>query len=339
MARDPVAARAELQLGLHLVAEFLAVGAARMEAAPRRRVDRARHISLQDDPLLLTIRIRDRNRREKRPGIGVLGIPVNRLAIGDLHDFAQVHDRYAVADVFDHPKIVRDEKIGEVHLLLELLEKIDDLRLDRNVQRGDRLIGDDEFRVHGQCPGDADPLALAAAELVGITIVVLFPETDLIEQFHHPLSLLLPLGDVVDLQPLADDLAHPHARIERGIRVLKDDLHLPAHVAELALGERQDIFPLEVDLAGRRLDQPQDGPAQGGFPASRLSHQPESLPLFDCQADPVDGPDLPLVPGKQPRTHGKILLQVMDLKQTHNSSSQQRSYQPSAKRFWLKADR
>ena len=48
-----------------------------------------------------------------------------------------------------------------------ILEQVDHLRLDRHVERGDRLVGHEQLGVQGQGPGDADALALAAGELVG----------------------------------------------------------------------------------------------------------------------------------------------------------------------------
>ncbi len=175
-----MAASSKLQLRLHLVADILAVAAARMESATRRWVDRAGNVTLEDDSFLFVLRIRNGHSGKKRPSIRVFSVAVDGLAGGDFDNLSQIHDRHSVADMLDHPEIVRNEKIGEMHLLLELLEEIDDLRLDGDIQGGDRLIGYDELRIHGQCPGDADPLPLAAAELMRITIVVLFSETYLV---------------------------------------------------------------------------------------------------------------------------------------------------------------
>ena len=49
-----------------------------------------------------------------------------------------------------------------MELLLELLEKVDDLRLDRDVQCGDRLIANDERGLDSKRPGNADALPLAS---------------------------------------------------------------------------------------------------------------------------------------------------------------------------------
>ena len=85
-----------------------------------------------------------------------------------------------------HPEVVRDEEVGEVELVLEVLEQVDDLGLDRDVERGDRLVGDDQLRPQRERPGDADPLPLAARELVRVAVVVLGLQADPLEQLAGP---------------------------------------------------------------------------------------------------------------------------------------------------------
>ena len=60
--------------------------------------------------------------------------------VGDLDDAAEIHHRDAMADMLDHGEIVRDEQIGEAVLALQVDQQVDDLRLDRDVERGDRLV-------------------------------------------------------------------------------------------------------------------------------------------------------------------------------------------------------
>src|SRR3989440_574267 len=48
-----------------------------------------------------------------------------------LHHLAHIHHGDAVRDVLDHRQVVGDEKVGQVELLLEVFQKVDDLRLDR----------------------------------------------------------------------------------------------------------------------------------------------------------------------------------------------------------------
>ena len=42
------------------------------------------------------------------------------------------------------PQIVRDEQIGQLQLLLQVHQQIDDLRLHRHVERRDRFVEDQE---------------------------------------------------------------------------------------------------------------------------------------------------------------------------------------------------
>ena len=51
---------------------------------------------------------------------------------------------------------------------LEIVEQVQDLRLDRDVERADRFVADDEVGVERERAGDADALALAAGEFVRV---------------------------------------------------------------------------------------------------------------------------------------------------------------------------
>ena len=46
---------------------------------------------------------------------------------------------------------------------LQVQQQVDDLGLDRDVERRDRLVGDEQLGLDGERAGDADALALAAA--------------------------------------------------------------------------------------------------------------------------------------------------------------------------------
>jgi serine kinase of HPr protein (carbohydrate metabolism regulator) len=59
---------------------------------------------------------------------------------------AEVHDGDAVGDVPHHRQVVGHEDVGEPELVLDVLQQVDDLRLDRDVERGHRLVADDELR-------------------------------------------------------------------------------------------------------------------------------------------------------------------------------------------------
>src|SRR5882724_1364427 len=106
-----------------------------------------------------------------------------------------------------------NEKVGEVHLLLQLLQEIDDLRLNRNIQRGDWLVADNKFRVHGQGARDTDTLALPTAKLVGVTVVMILAKAHLTEQFIDAVAFGSALGKFVNFQTFADDITDAHPRV------------------------------------------------------------------------------------------------------------------------------
>ena len=114
----------------------------------------------------------ERDRREERLGVGVDRVLVERGPPARLDDQAEVHDGDPVRDVADDAEIVGDEDVREPELVLEVVEEVDDLRLDRHVERGDGLVCDDQLRVESERARDADALALPARELVRIAVDV-----------------------------------------------------------------------------------------------------------------------------------------------------------------------
>ncbi len=160
---------------------------------------------------------------------------VERVPIGHLHDLAEVHDRDPVGDVPYDRQIVGNHHIGQSELPLQVVEEVDDLRLDRHVQRGNRFVGDDELGPQRQRAGDADALPLSAGELVRIAVVVLRVEADGLEQFlHRPLHALRGL-DALDAERRGDDRADGVPGVQRREWVLEDHLHVAAERAQPAL--------------------------------------------------------------------------------------------------------
>ena len=88
-------------------------------------------------------------------------------------------------DVPHDGQIVRDEEVGDAELFLQLHEQVDHLGLDRDVEGRDGLVADDEPRLDGEGPGDADALPLAAGELVRIAVQEARIEADQVHQAHR----------------------------------------------------------------------------------------------------------------------------------------------------------
>src|SRR5207247_2151263 len=135
-------------------------------------------------------------------------------------------------------------------------------------------VRDDQLRPQRERAGHADPLPLAARELVREAVVVLRGEADRLEQLLHPLSALASVTDVVDLQRIADDRADALARVQARVRILEDHLHLAAKRAQRPRAEVADRGSPEDDLARRRRKEANDRPAERRFSTARLADEP-----------------------------------------------------------------
>ncbi len=69
------------------------------------------------------------------------------------------------------------------------------------------------------------------------------------QHFGHDVVALLTTLIGVDAQPLADALADGQARVKRGVGVLKDDLHVAAHLLQVAAIQVKDVLAVEEYLA------------------------------------------------------------------------------------------
>ena len=83
-----------------------------------------------------------------------------------------------VAEVAGETDVVRDEDHGDARILFEILEQVHDLGLDADIERGCRLVEDEQLGIHDEGGGDDDALALAAAELVGVALADATREPD-----------------------------------------------------------------------------------------------------------------------------------------------------------------
>lgn len=149
---------------IHALADIDRERAACMETAPLRRVDGTRHIANEDNTLALVFNrgVGDGDGREQGFGVWMQGVGVKRIAIRQFDDLAKVHNGNTVGNVPHDGKVMRDKKIGEIEFRLQFFEKVDDLRLNGNVECADRLVADDEVGLDGERSRNSNTLALTA---------------------------------------------------------------------------------------------------------------------------------------------------------------------------------
>src|SRR5262249_41733503 len=294
-ASNPMARLHLSQVWQGLAASFDGQRATRMEHAAGRRIHRARHLTL-DSPVLapfLDRRIGDRHGLEQCPRVRMQRIAVQLITVGELDHLAKVHDRDTMAQVTDNAEIMGNEEVGEVELVAEIFEEIDDLCLDGHVERRDCLVANNKFGPQRERTCNTDALALSTAHFVGVAAGKLFRQAADVQQLMDTPFLRPPVRlDVMHADRFADDLANPHARVERAVRVLEDDLDTPAQTAQRFPVQVAEVETVEQDFALRRAFELQDAAAGRGLAAARLADKAERLAAANIEADAVDGLDL-----------------------------------------------
>ena len=181
---------------------------------------------------------------EQRAGIGMLRRGEDALDRPLLDDPALLHHADDVGELAHDAQIVGDEQHRHAEPRLQLLQQGEDLRLHGDVERGGRLIRDEEIRLVGECHGDHRALALAAGELVGIALEpqLRIGDADLAEQLDGACARGEPGQSAMQQENLADLLLDGVQRIERGHRLLEDDRDIvAAHAANLGLRQVEQL--------------------------------------------------------------------------------------------------
>ena len=213
-----------------------------------------------------------------------------------LDDLAGIHDDDLVAQLGDQAQVVRHKEDRAIETVLQLAQQMDDLRLERHVERRRRFVGDQQRRVHHQRHGDAYSLAHATGKLVRVLVEPRDRVRDADETEHVGGAALLfgvrrvePVEDVDHLGADGDD------RIEGGHRVLENhrDL-LAAQVAQFVIGHAQNVGTLERH--GAAVDdsvggqEPQQRVDKRRLAAAGFADDADNLVLGHRQVDVAQGP-------------------------------------------------
>ena len=173
-------------------------------------------------------------------------------------------------------------------------QEIEDLRLDRHVERGGRLVRDQEFRFAGQRDRNRHPLPHAAGQLMRVLRQPLLGggNADRGEQFDAAPGGGRKIELEMFLQRLDQLGADGQDRIERGHRILEHDRQRsPAQLAQFLRRQLQQILPVEHHAAGELCllrQQLQDRPRQHGLAAAGFADDAERPPGADGEVDMID---------------------------------------------------
>ena len=135
-----------------------------------------------------------------------------------------IHHQHMIADLGDNPEIMRDEDHRRAGIPPKVAQKIENLRLNGHVERGCRLIRDDQRGITGERHGDHCALAHAAGEFVRVLVGPRYRlgNADAAEHFDRAGMGLLRACAAMPDHSLGDLRADGMRRVERGHRLLKD---------------------------------------------------------------------------------------------------------------------
>jgi len=242
-----------LELGRFAAAAGHGMGAARMKIAASRWCDRAGN--LPADRLECCAAIFDAGYlRQQRLGVWVPRVGEQFIDRRGFHDAAQVHDRYAIAQMADHTQVVADEEVGQVQLIAQIHEQIQNLCLDRDIQRGDGFIADEQPGLHGQGACDTDALALPAAELMRVAETQARIQAGAFELGTDVVILVRGIHQAMQSRRFSNDAVDTQPRVQTGLRILEDHLHTQACLQRLVGIVLATLLAKDRHLAfGRRL--------------------------------------------------------------------------------------
>ena len=263
-----------------------------MEDAAAGGINGGGQVAFQHNALPMIPGINGGHGGHQRLGVGVGGMGEKLLGGRLLHQMAQIHHAHAVGDVAHHAHVVSDEQVGQPALILQILQQVDDLGLYGHIQGGNGLVAHHHLGVKDEGAGQADALALSAAELVGIAIEVLRAQTHLGQHGHGLFHALGAVAHAVDGQHLHQRVADALAGIEGGIGILENDLHILAEAQKLLGLQVGDVLPEKVDGAAGGLQQADHGAAEGALAAAAFTHQAIGFARPQLHADAVDGLDM-----------------------------------------------
>ena len=231
--------------------------------------------------------------RQKMLRVGVAR-PVEHLVDrAGLHDLPVGHHAHPIGHLAHDREVMGDQQHRHAETLLQLLEQLQDLRLDGDVERGGRLVGDQQVRLVGERHRDHHPLALAAGQLMGIGVQALLGllQAHQVQQLEGARARRCPAHAPMQHQGLADLPLDGVQRIERGHRLLEDDADaIAAHLPQRRLVGADQLAAVQADAAarvprlgiGQQLEQRQRGHR---FARAALADQRQGLALVDVKRD------------------------------------------------------
>ena len=135
-------------------------------------------------------------------------IGIELVRICDFHKISQIENSDLIADLLYHLQLMADKQVSKSVFFLKILKHLNDLCLERNIQRGNGLIADHKLRLHGKCPGNGNSLSLSAGKLMRIFQKILLFKANNPDQFFCTFFPLFWRIQFMDFHGLTDNILH-----------------------------------------------------------------------------------------------------------------------------------
>ncbi len=171
-------------------------------------------------------------------------------------------------------------------------DQLDDTGLDRHVEGGCRLVGDEKARAARKCHGDQDALAHAAGKLVGIFVEqrCAMREVDGLKFLQRALAPSFAGAEPDVMKVFLHLLADTQDGIETGKRLLRNEGDVTAEqLAAFAAAHADQILAVEGERSlrdGETFRQElRYGAADHRFSGAGLTDEPEDLARLERKVE------------------------------------------------------
>ena len=291
--------------------------APRREPASAWSLRRFRQTAGNGDQAVLIL-VQSRHARQQPARVRMQGMIEQPAHRGLLDGPAGVHHQDPIGGLGDHPHVVGDHHDRHAELVAQIHQQFEDLCLDGHIQRGRRLIGDQQPRAADQRDRQHDALTLAAGQLMRIIGHARSGggDSDLLQHLDGAGETILLGQAFMRADRFHDLLANGEDRVQRGHRFLENHCDAGAtQTLHRAVGQFQKILSLELDAAaadaGRRAwQQAHDGQRGDAFAAAGFADDAEDFALLQAEGNVFDG-------GHLAAAGLERCGEVADLQQTH----------------------
>ena len=183
---------------------------------------------------------------------------------------------------------MRDKNITQVSFLLNFQQQFYNLRLNRYVERGRRLVQNQQLRFQNQSSGNGNSLPLSAGKFMRIFSQIRDLQSRFRQNLQNPFPPLFPAQmRIVYKQPFADDFLNIHPRIQGIVRILKDYLNVFAQIAPFFCRQKLQFSVVETDIALKRR-QADNCRSQSGFTRTGFADNSQRRSLRQFKRNAVD---------------------------------------------------